>query len=135
MNIVLSYRKLQTCHKSNQWVHFIINKAHQFGEKIEKKLQVANYKSIIDQQVENFKCQMWVTNLHTRSPLSLIIWMNPTGRKAPLIGLIFQVQKETIAYVAPPTPNNGLVACHWCQENWFNSYNREPLLYCNFGEF
>lgn len=59
--------------------------------------------------------------------------MNPTGRKAPLIGLIFQVQKETIAYVAPPTPNNALVACHWCQENWFNSYNRELYYIATLG--
>lgn len=51
--------------------------------------------------------------------------MNPTGRKTPLIGLIFQVQKETIAYLAPPTPNNAFAACCWCQEDWFTSYNGE----------
>jgi hypothetical protein len=51
--------------------------------------------------------------------------MNPTRRKTPLIGLIFQAQMETIAYLAPPTPNNALAACHWCQEDWFNSYNGE----------
>jgi hypothetical protein len=38
------------------------NKVHQFGKKIEKKLQVANYKSIMDQQVENFKVSMQVAN-------------------------------------------------------------------------